>query len=138
MNTRRSDAALVVPGMLAFAFVLLDSTQPIVERLTSAFVAGFVVETSALLGMFLMSGVAGWLCGERNDPALPKTKEFLAGALLFACLWIWWQYDRDEVVADVATCVEQMLTDAPEHKPHDAILACYRDRGDDDYRDADY
>lgn len=136
MNTRRENAALLAPGLLAFGFVLLDSAQPLTDRLLSAFGAGLAVHIAGLVGMALMSVLAAWLCGEGSDAELPPTRQLLAGALLATFVWIWWQHDRDEVIAELATCVQVLGEDAG-YKPREAVLECYRNRGDGDYSGSD-
>lgn len=49
-------------------------------------------------------------------------------ALLFAFMWMWWQYDRDAMIDEVGRCVQRTVLENPGDSPHLAVWACYRDQ----------
>lgn len=133
MGGRRSETAFLAPGALTFTFILLDSAQPFWDRLMTAFVMGIIIQGVGFIAMIVASAIAVWLCGEESQKDTPSMRQLLPGVLLATCVWIMWQHNRDEVVADLATCVQQALKEDPSTQARDAVFSCYEDGNDDDF-----
>jgi hypothetical protein len=117
-------------------FVILHSHQTIGERVVAALVAGIAVELMGVIGMIAASVAAERLLGQDDQPSLPPIQHLLAGMLLATCVWIWWQYNRESVIRDVAHCVDRKAHENVEYDARDAVLACYGDHNSADYDDA--
>jgi len=103
-------------------------------------IAGSVlVGASVWFAMFLASGLTfAWIhpsASARDDiEELSRQPTFIAGMLVTSLVWVWWQYDRDRVVRQVATCAQASVSEESGFTIHDAVIDCYRRRSDD--RDA--
>lgn len=131
LSEARQALAFWAPGLIAFTFVLMGSGS-FTDRLMMAAVAGMAVQTAGLVGMVLTHMLARWLLGKGDDPADALAPErLLAGVLLAPFVWMWWQYDRDRVVARVAVCVEELEKEGAGYGARDAVMHCYEHPRDD-------
>ena len=95
---------------------------------------GSRVEVGGLIGLIVFTVAAGKLLGE-SDLVLAQAFEFdrhmIGGLLLATVVWLWWQYDRDKVVYEIADCVTDIMKETGV-APREAVLRCYREIGNDD------
>lgn len=131
-----SRLGFLVPIGLVFGYIALSSKAALPDRLFIAAGLAFGSYVLGLFGVFLANYGAGWLLGS-PPPDILTSREALCGLLLITATWLAWQINRDETVADIASCVEWYLEESDRGRilPGDcrqAVRSCYLSRGDRD------
>jgi hypothetical protein len=133
-STRRIGFALWLPAVIAFVFQFLKTEGSAGHRLVASLVAGFAVEVGGLIGLIVFTVAAGKLLGESDlvlAQAFELDRHMIGGLLLATVVWLWWQYDRDKVVYEIADCVTDIMKETGV-APREAVLRCYGEIGNDD------
>ena len=129
--TWRTRLMIALPSILAFIHLMTVDTSWI-----NRFLGSVLVGASVWLAMFLASGLlVAWIhpttSAHDDISGLSKQPIFIAGMVVTSLVWVWWQYDRDRVVREVARCAETSLSEGSRDPIYNAVIDCYRRRSDD-------